>query len=135
MAEEAAIDALSALVPATLRALHAIEFAARHLSPHTLPQILEALAGRNDDLAPALAASRALDWPGRLAPVRDQLERAAVFAGEAISGLLAAPEAPQPIVAAYRALRGYPRACESLYPLSPYLKPISNFFLEQAARG
>lgn len=135
MAEEAAIEALSALVPATLRALHAIEFATRHLSPHTLPQILEALAGRNDDLGPALAASRALDWPRRLAPVRDYLERAAVFAGEAIQGLLAAPEAPQPIVAAYRALRGYPRACESLYPLSPYLKPISNFFLEQSARA
>ncbi len=31
MAEEAALDALSALVPATLRALHAIEFASRHL--------------------------------------------------------------------------------------------------------
>ncbi len=134
MAEEAAIEALSALVPATLRALHAIEFATRHLSPQTLPQILEALAGRNDDLGPALAASRALEWPRRLAPVRDYLERAAVFAGEAIQGLLAAPEAPQPIVAAYRALRGYPRACEALYPLSPYLKPISNFFLEQSAR-
>ena len=134
MAEEAAIDALSALVPATLRALHAIEFAARHLSPHTLPQILETLAGRNDDLAPALAGSRALDWPGRLAPVRDHLERAVVFAGEAISGLLVAPEAAQPIVAAYRALRGYPRACEALYPLSPYLKPIGNFFLERSAR-
>lgn len=134
MAEEAAIEALSALVPATLRALHAIEFATRHLSPQTLPQILEALAGRNDDLGPALAASRALEWPRRLAPVRDYMERAAVFAGEAIQGLLAAPEAPQPIVAAYRALRGYPRACEALYPLSPYLKPISNFFLEQSAR-
>ncbi len=135
MAEEAAIDALSALVPATLRALHAIEFATRHLSPHTLRQILEALAGRNDDLGPTLAASRALDWPERLAPVRDHLERAAVFAGEAIQGLLAAPDAPQPIVAAYRALRFYPRACESLYPLSPYLRPVSNFFLEQEARG
>ncbi len=134
MAEEAAIDALSALVPATLRALHAIEFAARHLSPHTLPQIVEALAARNDDLGPALVASRALEWPGRLAPVRDHLERAAVFAGEAITELLGAPETPQPIVAAYRALRGYPRACEALYPLSPYLKPIGNFFLERSAR-
>jgi len=135
MADEAAIETLSTLVPATLRALHAIEFASRHLSPHTLPQIVEALAGRNDDLAPALAASRARDWPGRLAPVRDHLERAAVFAGEAIEGLRAAPEAPQPIVAAYRSLRGYPRACEALYPLSPFLRPVGNFFLEEAARG
>lgn len=134
MAEEAAVDALSALVTATLRALHALEFSARHLSPHSLPQILQALAGRNDDLGPVLAASRAVDWPERLTPVRDHLERAAASAGEAIQSLLAAPEAPQPIVAAYRALRGYPRACESLYPLSPYLRPVSNFFLEQPAR-
>ena len=135
MADEAATEALTALVPATLRALHAIEFASRHLSPHTLAQIVETLAGRNDDLAPALAASRALDWPGRLAPVRHHLERAAAFAAEAIQGLRAAPEAPQPIVAAYRSLRGYPRACEALYPLSPFLRPIGNFFLEQPARS
>jgi len=135
MADEAAIDALSALVPATLRALHAIEFASRHLAPQSLPQIVDALAGRNDDLAPALAASRALDWPERLAPVREHLERAAHFAGEAIAGLRAAPAAPQPIVAAYRALRGYPRACEALYPMAPHLRPVSHFFLEQGARG
>ncbi len=35
-ATEPAIDAISALVPATLRALHAIEFAGRHLSPTCL---------------------------------------------------------------------------------------------------
>ena len=134
MADEAAIDVLSALAPATLRALHAIEFASRHLSPQTLPQIVDALAGRTDDLGPALAASRALDWPERLAPVREHLERAARFAGEALQGLLTAPEAPQPIVAAYRALRGYSRACEALYPMASYLRPVSHFFLEQAAR-
>lgn len=54
MADEPAIDALSALVPATLRALHALEFATRHLSPQTLPQIIDALAGRNDDLGPEI---------------------------------------------------------------------------------
>ena len=135
MADEAAIEALSALLPATLRALHAIEFAGRHLSPQTLPQIVDALAGRNDDLGPALAASRALAWPDRLAPVRDHLERAARFAGEAIASLRTAPEAPQPIVAAYRALRGYPLACEALYPMAPHLRPVSHFFLEQSARG
>ncbi|MDP2334012.1 MAG: phospholipase [Reyranella sp.] len=134
-ANEPAIDAISALVPATLRALHAIEFASRHLSPHALPQLIDALAGRNDDLAPALAASRALDWPGRLAPVRDHLERAADFAGKAVAGLLAAPGEPQPVIAAHRALRGYARACEALYPMAAHLKPVSHFFLEPTGRG
>jgi phospholipase/carboxylesterase len=135
MADEAAVEVISALVPATLRALNAIEFASRHLSPATLPQVVEALAGRTDDLGPALAASRALDWPDRLAPVRHHLERAAEEARKTLSGLVEAPGAPQPIVAAYRTLRGYPRACEALYPLTPFLKPVSHFFLEQSARG
>lgn len=133
-ANEPAIDAISALVPATLRALHAVEFAIRHVSPQSLPELLVALKGRNDDLAPALAVSRTLDWPARLQPVRDHLERAATFAGEALAGLFAAPEAPQPIVAAYRALRGYARACEALYPMAVHLRPVSHFFLEQPAR-
>ncbi|MBL0900178.1 MAG: phospholipase [Reyranella sp.] len=132
---EAAIDAISALVPATLRALHAIEFATRHISPHTLGQVIEAVRGRNDDLAPALALSRSTAWPAGLAPVRDHLERAAGFAGQAIDGLLAAPQEPQPIVAAYRSLRFYARSCEALYPLAPHLKPVSHFFLEQTARA
>ncbi|WP_020698074.1 hypothetical protein [Reyranella massiliensis] len=132
---EPAIDTISALVPATLRALHAIEFAGRHLSPTSLPRIIDALAGRNDDLAPALAASRALEWPSRLAPVRDHLERAGEAAADALAGIQAAPDASQPIVAAYRSLRGYARACEALYPMAVHLQPISHFFLEQPARA
>lgn len=134
-ATEPAIDAISALVPASLRALHAIEFAARHISPHTLGQVTEAIRGRNDDLAPALALSRGTAWPAHLAPVRDHLERAGSFAGQALEGLLAAPEEPQPMVAAYRSLRFYARSCEALYPLAPHLKPVSHFFLEQGARA
>ena len=36
---EPAVGAVSQLVPATLRAMHALEFAGRHISPTTLPQI------------------------------------------------------------------------------------------------
>ena len=133
-ANEPAIDAIASLVPATLRALYALEFTGRHLSPANLPRLIEAVAGRNDDLETALSASRAIAWPERLAPVRDCLERAAQAASEGIAGLLAAPEAPQPIVAAYRAVRGYARAAEAIYPMAAHLKPVSQFFLEPAAR-
>jgi len=131
---EPAIDAIASLVPATLRALYALEFAGRHLSPATLPRLIEAVAGRNDDLDAALTASRATEWSERFEPVRDCLERAAGAAGEGIAGLLAASAAPQPIVAAYRALRGYARAAEALYPMAAHLKSVSQFFLELAAR-
>src|SRR5262245_13354986 len=132
--EQTAVDAIAALVPATLKALHALEFAGRHLSPQTLAQLVEAMAGRDDDAIAALAASRGLDWPGRLKPVRERLEPAAETAAEGIAQLRAAAEAPQPIVAAYRAVRCYAKAAELIYPLSPFLKPVSQFFLETAAR-
>ena len=132
---EPAVNTIARLAPAILRSLHALEFASRHLAPATLPQLVEALRGRDDDLGPALAASRALAWPDRLAPARACLETAAEAAAEGIAGLLAAPEATQPIVAAYRALRSYARAADSLYPMAAHLKPVSQFFLEEAARS
>ena len=131
---EPAIDAVAELVPATLKALHALEFAGRHLSPASLLQLIEAMAGRDDEVNAALAASRALDWPGHLAPVRERLEPAAEAAAQGIAGLRGAADAPQPIVAAYRALRNYAKAAESIYPMTAFLKPVSQFFLESSAR-
>jgi phospholipase/carboxylesterase len=131
---EPAVETIARLVPAILKALYAIEFAGRHLSPQTLPRLIEAIGQRDSDLKPALEHSRAFDWPGRLAPARDCLERAADETLQSLSGLLSAPQADQPIVAAYRAMRGYARACEALYPMAPHLRPVSQFFLEKPAR-
>jgi phospholipase/carboxylesterase len=132
---EPAIDAVAQLVPATLKALHALEFAGRHLSPTFLPQLIEAMAGRDDEVNAALSVSRALDWPGHLAPVRERLEPAAEAASQGIAGLRAAADAPQPVVAAYRALRNYAKAAEAIYPMTAFLKPVSQFFLEPSARN
>jgi len=68
--EEDSVDIIARLTPAILRALHALEFTSRHISPGTLRELVKAVAGRNDDLGPALAASRAAQWPERLGPVR-----------------------------------------------------------------
>jgi phospholipase/carboxylesterase len=131
---EPAVDAIAGLVPATLRALHALEFAGRHLAPPTLPQLVDAIADRGDDVTAALSASRALEWPEHLAPARACLERSAEAAAEGIAGLSAAGDAPQPMLAAYRSLRNYARAAEALYPMASHLRPVSQFFLESAAR-
>ncbi|WP_421994552.1 phospholipase [Reyranella sp.] len=131
---EAAVEAVSRLVPATLKALHVLEFAGRHLSPTSLIQVVAAMAGRDDELKDALDSSHAVGWPDRLEPVRGCLEPAAEAACAGIAGLRAAPEAPQPIVAAYRALRNYARAAESIYPMTAFFKPVSQFFLEPSAR-
>jgi phospholipase/carboxylesterase len=129
------VDVISRLVPAILRALQALEFCGRHLAPHTLPELARAIAGRDDEVRSALDRSRALTWPEQLTPARDCLESAGNAALQALSGLLSAGGEPQPIVAAWRALRGYPRAAEALYPMSAHLKPVSQFFLETPARG
>lgn len=133
-ADEPAIDAIASLVPATLRALHALEFAARHIAPTNLSQLIDAIGSRDADIDSALEVSAATAWPGRLEPVRGCLEAAARLASEGIAGLRAAGDAPQPILAAYKALRTYARAAEALYPMAAHLKPVSRFFLEAAAR-
>lgn len=133
-ADEPAIDAIASLVPATLRALHALEFAARHIAPTNLPQLIDAIGSRDADIDAALKVSAAAPWPGRLEPVRGCLETAARLASEGIAGLRAAGDTPQPILAAYKALRTYARAAEALYPMAAHLKPVSRFFLEAAAR-
>jgi phospholipase/carboxylesterase len=66
--------------------------------------------------------------------VRDCLERAAAAAVEGLSGLVAAVDAPQPLLAAWRALRNYARGAEAIYPLAAHLGPVNRFFLEPAGR-
>src|SRR3954469_723407 len=134
MVSEPAVDTIARLAPAVLKALYALEFTGRHLSPQTLPKLIEAVAQRESDLEPALAQSRALDWPERLQPARDCLERAGDAANQSLVALLSAEEGAQPMLAAYRALRGYALACEALYPMAPHLRPVSQFFLEASAR-
>ena len=132
--DEPSVEIIARLTPAVLRALHALEFTARHISPGSLGELIKAVGQREDDLGPALAASRAADWPERLVPVRTCLERAGEASAEGIAAFLRAGEDPQPMLAAYRALRGYARAAEALYPLAAHLKPVSQFFLEASAR-
>lgn len=132
---EAAVDAIARLVPAILHSLHALEFAGRNLSPANLPQLIEALRGRDDDLAPALEASRSIVWPERLGPARRCIELAAEAASKGIADFLVAMDAAQPMLAAYRALRCHAQAAEAIYPMTAHLKPVSQFFLETTSRN
>lgn len=133
-ATEPAVDIIARLVPAILKALYALEFTSRHLAPSTLQKLIGAVAGRDTALDEALQESRTLDWPEQLSPARGCLESAAAAAGDGLHRLTAALEDAQPMLAAYRALRSYARACEALYPMAPHLRPVSQFFLEPVAR-
>ena len=128
---EPAVDAIAQLVPATLKALHALEFAGRHLSPNSLPQLIEAMAGRDDEVNAALSLSRTLDWPERLAPVRDCLEPRRRSGRPRASPACARPprrrsRSSPPIGRCATT----PRPAEAIYPMTAFLKPVSQFFLE-----
>lgn len=120
------------LLAATLAAIDALDDAARHIAPDTL----EALAAHADAtlLATVLEAAEAFPWPDRLAPVRDCLMQAATEARAATEGFATAPADANPMLAAARALRRRARAEAALYPLTPFLPPVSRHFLEPAAR-
>lgn len=132
---DAVFEAVVALVPALLNALEAIQFTGRHLHPPHLAELVATVGTRDAPLREALDGLRGIDWPERLAFVRDRLEAASVSTMSAFDGLRAAAGEAGGVLQAYRALRHYVRAVEALYPLAPMLPAISRFFLEEPARG
>lgn len=128
---EAILEDLMAFVPPLLQTLEAAGFAARHLHPPTLPQVLDALGqpdGPLRDVRGRLAA-----WPDEMADVRDRLTLAADAALNAFDGLREAAQTDD-LAAAFRALGQLPRAQEALYPLAAGLPPVNRFFLDPAQR-
>ncbi|HYF06477.1 MAG TPA: hypothetical protein VD970_02570 [Acetobacteraceae bacterium] len=132
-AEPAAL-AIARLVPAITGALDALEDAARHLDLASLSSLARRVAARREPLSAALLASRALSWPERLQPLRECLEAAGAEALQAVIGLEAAEEEPDPLRAARRAWRSAARSSEALYPLAGFLGLVSRHFIEPAQR-
>jgi phospholipase/carboxylesterase len=129
---DAAVDDIVALLPPLLTSIDALAFVARYLNPPDYDAVLEA-AG-NPDAALREVRSRLSVWPERLEAVRAALDAASDAALAAFDGLRSAPEQPDGIRAAYRALRHAPQAQEALYPLAANLPPVSQFFLDPAVR-
>lgn len=132
-AREAAVDDIVALLPPLMHALEALGFIARYFSPADFEAVMEA-AGKPDD---ALRAERPrLDrWPDSMAHIRKPLQDAADAALAGFDALRDAPEQPDGVRAAFRALRYAPRAQEALYALAAKFPPVSNFFLEPGKRN
>ena len=129
MADE--LEDLKAVLPPLLQSVEALNFIARYLYPPELDQVVQA-AG-TPDAALREALPRLSGWPDELAGMRSRLEAAAEQAMTALSELRAAAEGDNPAFAAYRALRGVPRAQEALYPLAVGLPPLNRFFHDLAA--
>ena len=131
---EALLEAIVGMLRPLLQALQALEFAARHVHPPRLRELVDTVADRDAEVREGLERFRSAAWPEHLAEFRTQVETAAEAVTQAFDGLRAAPEDPNAVLMAYRALRHYARAAEALYPLARLFRPVSQFFLETSAR-
>lgn len=132
MTNPSTVDQVEQLVSALLRTLDAIGYFTRHLSPlgytHQLSRVGE------PDVA--LRAARQLPaWDDPYSALRPLLDTASDHALAVFDGLREAAAAPEDVTRAFKALRGFSPALESLYPLAGILPPVNRFFLEAARRS
>lgn len=133
--DDAILDALEDFVPPLLTALEAIGRAQRHLHPAHLKALEEGLAPHRDELQSARERFAETQWQGDLAVLQVPLDTAAEHTLTALGGFLEDVDDPQAMLQRFRALRRQVGAMEALYPLHSWLKPVSQFFLEEPARG
>ncbi|HEY0435041.1 MAG TPA: hypothetical protein VGC92_00260, partial [Phenylobacterium sp.] len=124
---------LATTLPPLLTALEALGLVARYLDPTDLARVLEAVGEPETPLNTALEGLS--EWPAELADVRASLVTAGQHVLGAFGELRAAQASGGDMGQVYRALRGLPRAQETLYPFAAGLGPVSRYFLEPAARG
>jgi phospholipase/carboxylesterase len=130
--KERELDDLVAFLPPLLQALERLGFVARYLNPPDLEAVLAAVGQPDAELR--LQVPRLRAWAQDLEHVRRPLLAASEAALAAFDGLRAAPEDPDTLIAAFRALRHLSKAQEALYPLAHDLPPVSRFFLDPSRR-
>lgn len=131
--EERELDDLVAFLPPLLQALERLGFIARYLNPPDFESVLAAVGQPDAELR--REAARLRTWPDEMDPVRTPLLAASNAALAAYDELRAAPDDPEMLSAAFRALRRLTTANEALYPLAATLPPVSRFFLHPDRRG
>lgn len=126
------VDQVEQLVGALLRTLDAIGYFTRHLSPLGYAHQL----ARVGDPDVELRVARQLPaWDDPYSALRPLIDAASDHALGVFDGLREAAAPPEDVGRAYKALRGFPRALEALYPLAGVLPPVNRFFLEAAQRS
>jgi phospholipase/carboxylesterase len=103
---------------------------ARMMHPRRLPDLIAML---NDDQAGTEPDGIALDQPLPTG-IPHQINLARSLAAQACAMLRAAPDAANPMLHAYRALRHYSAALEALAALSDTVPAVSRYFLEPRYR-
>ena len=120
---------IDAAVGPLLDALSRMQTAQRHLHPIHLERLKAGLAGAETPLRDARGG---LSETGAVA---DGVRTAMDLTLKALAAFREAPDDPQSVFLAYRALRYAPYAMETLYPAAAVSQPVSAFFLEDFRHG
>jgi phospholipase/carboxylesterase len=116
------------VVTQLLAVLDTLSDIARLMQPRRLPDLIAKLGDRDMSLRQAI---------GALSPrtgTRDQIGLAGTLALQACAGLRTAPDADNPTLEAYRAMRQYSRALEALASLTATVPAVSRYLLEPRFR-
>ena len=128
------IDPLVTLLAPLLDTFERLVWVQRYLHPPVAGRLADALAPSVDELSGALRTAETTAWPEDVYFLRDRLLETAGQTVEIVTSFVTAAREAGEVFDLYRALRRFPRAQESLYPLAPALDPISRWFLEPARR-
>lgn len=126
-----AIQHLNAYLQPLVQTLEALDRVIRHIDPIGYVHQLQRANVQPEPLRDALAMP---PWPEPYSALRPVLDAGATSALAAVDGLIEAAGPPEDITLAWRALRNYPRALETLYPLSGILPQLNRYFLDASHR-
>ena len=125
------IQHLNAYLLPLVQTLDALGYVTRNIDPIGYVHLLARANLKPEPLRDALAMP---PWPEPYSTLRPVLDAGAASALAAVDGLIEAAGPPEDITQAWRALRHYPRALETLYPLAGVLPQLNRFFLDPAQR-
>ncbi len=125
------IQQLNAYLLALIETLDALGFVTRHVDPIGYVHMLQRANLRPEPLRDALATP---PWHEPYSALRPALDACASYALAAVDGLIEAAGPPEDVTQAWRALRHFPRALETLYPLAGILPQLNRFFLDASNR-
>ena len=120
---------------ALLTALSGLEAALSRLHPPRIDSLREALAPAFSRLATAREALERAAPPAGLEDLHRHLAHVVALGGRALEAFLTPTAPAEAAPRILEAMRQHARAQEALYPLRRVFPPVSDFFLEPAARA
>jgi len=126
------LDSITELIPRLLTTMEAFEQVQRNSHPGRYAQLAEFIAPFEADLSAAGKVFEALEFPPDLKAFAERIARSTEYSLRACDGVRRHQEGMGRVM---QAMRAHCRAQEFIYPLSPFMTPVSQYFLEADARS